>query len=136
MTEIQGEYTGDLQCSLEHRHSGTIIYTDAPADIQGKARTFSPTDLLAAALGSCIATTIALYAERKKINVNGMRFDVTKEMSGAPERRIERLKVNLLMPHALPSDQKQSIERVANACPVHKSLHPGVEVVIHFHWPS
>lgn len=135
MTKISGDYTDDLKCNLVHEASGTTIYTDAPADIGGTAHTFSPTDLVAAALASCIATTLGLYGKRKELDFKGMRFEVTKEMTPAPERRISRLIVTIWMPKALTHQQQVSCERVANSCPVHKSLHPGIEVTVVFHWP-
>jgi putative redox protein len=135
MAKILAEYDGDLQCRVIHELTETVIYTDAPLDINGKGRTFSPTDLVAGALASCIATTIALYAERKQWDVKGMRVTVEKEMTQAPERRIVRMQVEVWMHTNLTNEQRHSCERVAALCPVHKSLHPGIEVTIRFHWP-
>lgn len=135
MTKISGKYDGDLKCTLTHDFSQTVIYTDAPADIGGSAESFSPTDLVAAAVGGCIATTLGLYAKRKGWDFRGMRFEVAKEMMQAPERRIGALRVEVWMPLSLTSEERQACERVAAGCPVHKSLHPGIDAPIHFHWP-
>ena len=136
MTKIVGEYLGGLQCNLTHVASNTKIATDAPVDIGGKGRSFSPTDLVAAALVSCIATTLGVYAQRKGWNLNGMRFEISKEMADMPDRRITHLPIHIWMPLDLPQDQRKTCEQVAHTCPVHKSLHPGIESLIHFHWPS
>lgn len=136
MTKILGEYTGDLHCSLTHGPSNTVIFTDAPVDNLGKGELFSPTDLVAAALISCIATTLAIFGRQKNWNFEGMRLEVIKEMMQAPERRIFRLPVQIWMPIDLSHEERRICERVALTCPVHRSLHPGIEVRILFHWPS
>lgn len=138
MTKITGEYTGDLHCSLSHEPSGSVIYTDAPTDNFGKGETFSPTDLMAAALASCIVTTIGIFNNHKQKgwNLKGTRFEVIKEMMQAPERRIFRLLINIWMSVDLSQEDRRLCERVALTCPVHKSLHPGIEVSIRFHWPT
>lgn len=136
MTKISGSYTGDLKCTLLHDDSSTTIYTDAPKDIGGNAETFSPTDLVAAALASCIATTLGLYGKRKGWDFKDLRFEVTKEMTPAPDRRINRLKVILWMPISLTHEEQAACERVAHSCPVHKSLHLGIEAPIVFNWPK
>lgn len=138
MTKIFGEYKGDLNCTVTHAPSSTVIYTDAPPDNFGKGETFSPTDLVAAALGACIVTTLAIFNKNKNKgwNLEGIRFEVIKEMMQAPERRIARLPVHIRMPIDLPADDRKICERVAQTCPVHRSLHPGIEVLLFFHWPS
>lgn len=135
MTTIKGEYKGDFECALIHDSSGTVIYTDAPAESLGKGRAFSPTDLIAAALGSCIATTLAYYAKRKGWNLQGLRFEVKKEMMPAPERRIASLQVEVWMPLDLSPDEKQACVRVGASCSVHRCIHPGIEVQVIYHWP-
>lgn len=135
MTKISAEYTGELHCSLTHEPSKTVIYTDAPVDNFGKGEVFSPTDLVAAALISCIATTLAIYSRQRGWNLEGMHLEVIKEMMQAPERRISRLPVQIRMPIDLPPEDRRICERVALTCPVHRSLHPGIEVKILFFWP-
>ncbi len=136
MVKISCEYKGKLQCELKHQPSQKVIYTDAPADIGGNAETFSPTDLVAAALVSCIATTLGVYGQRQAWNLTGMRIEVVKGMEEAPNRHIKQLPVHIWMPIDLPAEQRRICENVAHTCPVHKSIHPGIEAPIHFHWPS
>lgn len=135
MVKISGEYQGGLQCTVTHQPSGTTILTDAPADIGGTAQAFSPTDLVAAALGACMATTLAHFAERREWDLKGMRYEVVKEMQPMPERRIYRLHVDIWMPISLPIEDRHVCERVLETCPVHRSLHPGIEIILHVHWP-
>jgi putative redox protein len=135
MVKILGQYKGELHCTITHEPSSSVIYTDAPKDHAGKGEAFSPTDLIAAALGSCIATVLGIYSRRKGWNLEGMRFEVTKEMMQEPERRIGRLLVQVWMPMGLPIEDRQACERVASTCPVHRSLHPGIEILTMFHWP-
>ena len=136
MTKITGEYEGSLKCTMEHEPSGAVIYTDAPADIGGGAESFSPTDLVGAALGGCIATTLGMYGKRKGWDFKGMRFSVVKEMMQGPERRIGALRVEVWMPVDLSHEDRVACERVALSCPVHKSLHPGIEADVKFFWPQ
>ena len=124
------EYKGELRCEIMHEPSGTKIVTDAPKDNHGKGESFSPTDLCATSLGSCMATTMGIYAARHNINLAGMRVEVTKEMAKDTPRRITKLITEIWMPVA----QSAELERVALGCPVHHSLHPDVEKPVMFHW--
>lgn len=133
---ISIEYTGDLHCVAKHGPSGEIISTDAPKDNEGKGEAFSPTDLLGAALGTCIATVMGIYARRKEIDLRGMRVEVQKEMTSDPVRRIGRLSVEIHMPSSLPEGEKEKLIKIAHTCPVHKSLHPDIQMPITFYWPS
>jgi uncharacterized OsmC-like protein len=134
MVKMTIEYTGQLRCKAIHQASGSVIETDAPIDIGGKGQAFSPTDLLAVSLASCVATTIALYAQKKKWDISGMRLEVEKRMVDQPTRRIGHLQVNIWIPHVFSEEEKLTIERVAHSCPVHKSLSADVEVTLSFHW--
>ena len=129
---IDIEYEGDLHCRLHHGPSGSEIATDAPADNQGKGETFSPTDLLAAALGSCILTTMAIYARRKEIDLRGSRVTVSKEMVADPLRRVARLVVEIHMPTAVEAAQRTILENAAHTCPVERSLNPDTKVDMTF----
>src|SRR5262245_16624317 len=129
---IDIEYEGDLHCRLRHGPSGSEIATDAPADNEGKGETFSPTDLLAAALGSCIMTTMAIYARRKEIDLRGSRVTVSKEMIADPLRRVARLVVDIHMPAAVEQAQRTILENAAHTCPVERSLHPNTKVEMTF----
>ena len=124
-------YQGEKHCQLIHGPSGSEIETDAPKDNQGKGERFSPTDLVGAALGSCILTTIALVAERDGISVEGATAEVEKEMIVKP-RRIGSLKVKVKLPAHLSPDQRRKLEEAGRHCPVHKSLHPEVEAPIEY----
>jgi putative redox protein len=134
MVNIQIEYQGDLHCKSVHGPSGTELNTDAPKDNQGRGESFSPTDLVATALGTCILTTMAIAARTLNLNVDGATASVDKEMTSAPPRRIARLTVRIHVPHPLGSTDREKLERAAHACPVHRSLHPDVEIPIEFTW--
>lgn len=136
MVKMSVVYEGGLRCSAVHGPSGSKIETDAPADNHGRAERFSPTDLMGAALASCIATTLGIVALRKGWKLEGMRVDVSKEMSSSGPRRIARLPVEIHMPATMTAEERAEVERVADACPVRKSLHPEVEVPLKLHWPS
>ncbi len=134
MVKMTVEYTGDLHCKAIHQPSGTVIMTDAPKDIGGKGEAFSPTDLVACSLATCIATTLGLYAQKKGWDLRGMRIDAEKNMTDQPTRRIGRLGVDIWIPGSFSESEKQTLERVAHTCPVHKSFHPDVKIDLVFHW--
>jgi uncharacterized OsmC-like protein len=128
---ITGSYLGNKRVGMIHEPSGARIETDAPKDNGGEGALFSPTDLVAAALGSCAVTTIALYAERSGIQVQGMRFAVEKQMRTEP-RRIGALPLTIYLPSTLTPEERERVERAARACPVHRSLHPEVQAELTF----
>ncbi len=132
MVEIDIDYEGDLHCRLVHGPSGNAITTDAPKDNMGRGETFSPTDLVAAALGSCMLTVMGIVANRHQINLKGAHAHVAKEMTPAPNRRIAALTVDIDMPSQLTPEQRKMLEHAAHTCPVHKSLHPDVQVAVRF----
>ncbi len=134
MVNVQIEYQGDLHCKATHGPSGTELSTDAPKDNQGRGESFSPTDLVATALGSCMLTIMGIAARTLNVDISGARSTVTKEMTAAPPRRIERLTVRIHVPHALSAEDREKLERAARACPVHRSLHPEVQIPIEFTW--
>jgi putative redox protein len=129
---ITGRYLGDLRCEATHGPSQTRLVTDAPADNMGKGETFSPTDLLATALGTCIVTTMAIVATRRGIDLSAATFTVEKHMVADPERRIGRLPVTIRMPAAISDQNRAVLERAAHTCPVHKSLSPAIDSAITF----
>jgi uncharacterized OsmC-like protein len=133
MVSISIEYTGNLHCNAIHGPSGAQLATDAPTDNQGKGEAFSPTDLVATALGTCIATTMAIVAERHEVDLQGMTVQVSKEMADAP-RRIGRLTTEVHVP--LPADhpQRELLEKTALGCPVHRSLAAEMERPTQFFW--
>lgn len=135
MVKSSGIYLGDLNCQLTHGPSGKVIETDAPVDNQGRGLAFSPTDLAAASLASCMVTTMAIAARNKLgFDLNGTRWEVTKEMSTDAPRRIVRLGVDIWLPIPAAKDPTGALERAARGCPVHQSLAPSVEQVLVLHW--
>ena len=134
MISISIRYQGDLHCEATHGPSRTTLATDAPVDNQGKGESFSPTDLVATALGTCMATVMAIAAQRHGIELNGMTVNIAKEMSKDTPRRIARLASEMRIP--LPADhpQRELLEAAALGCPVHHSLHPDVEKPVNFVW--
>jgi uncharacterized OsmC-like protein len=133
MVKITGEYQGGLHCSSIHGPSGSQLTTDAPKDNQGRGEAFSPTDLVATAYATCIATTMAIVATKHGVDLAGMRYEVTKEMSAEAPRRIARLTAHLWLPPAADKLPPGLMEATAKGCPVHRSLAPEVEKVIEFH---
>ena len=132
MVKVFIEYRGDLHCSVTHGPSGATLQTDAPVDNQGKGEAFSPTDLVGAAMGSCMATIMGIFARQKGISLEGMRIEVTKEMTQSPPRKIARLATEIWMPAGLAPSP--ALEQAALTCPVHHSLHPDVDKPVQFHW--
>ena len=134
MVKMSIVYEGGLRCAATHGPSGNRIETDAPADNHGRAERFSPTDLVGAALATCISTTLGIAALKRTWVFDGMRIEVGKEMTATPPRKIARLAVEIWMPAGLPEADRPEIERIAHACPVHRSLSPEVDVPIVIHW--
>lgn len=134
MVEIKLTYEGDLHCSATHTPSGNTLVTDAPLDNNGRGQAFSPTDLVATALGSCMATVIGIVARRKELPVEGMTVAVRKFMSDDLPRRISRLELDLAIPLSASHPDRKLLESAANGCPVHHSIHPDIEVVMNWSW--
>lgn len=134
MVKIGMLYEGSLRCTATHGPSGEILVTDAPVDNHGRGESFSPTDLVATALATCMATIMGIVAERHGWDLQGMRVEVSKEMSANTPRRIARLTVEFWMPVAKSMDPNGLLERAAFTCPVHQSLHPDIEKPVSFHW--
>lgn len=129
-------YTGDLRTSATHIQSGSAIETDAPLDNNGKGERFSPTDLVATALASCMLTIMGIAARAHGFSIDGTQCDVTKIMVPDP-RRIGEIKVLMTFPKEEVYDSKTQaiIERAALTCPVFESLHPELKKTIEFLWP-
>lgn len=134
MVTIQMDYQGDLRTQATHAPSRTTLITDAPLDNQGKGASFSPTDLVATALGTCMLTTMGIVAKRHGWSLAGATATVEKHMVADPERRIGKLTVELCLPAALGTKERTILERTALTCPVHKSLRPEVEIPVAFRW--
>lgn len=132
--EIDMTYQGDLHCQAMHGPSRSTLITDAPVDNGGRGDAFSPTDLLAVALGTCMLTVMGLVAKRAGLDISGTRARVAKEMAAAPVRRIGLLRLIVTVPHAsrLSEADRAKLERAADACPVKQSLHPDVNIATEF----
>ena len=129
-------YEGELRTRATHGPSGAGLSTDAPKDNEGKGESFSPTDLLATALGSCMLTIMGIAARRRGVKLEGARASVEKHMVADPERRVGRLEVAFEMPAGILAEDRIVLERSALACPVHKSLNPKTEVAVRFRYPD
>jgi len=134
MVEVSVKYTGDLHCEATHGPSQSLISTDAPADNKGKGEAFSPTDLVATALGTCISTTVGIKAEELGVDVRGMKVTVKKEMSKDAPRRIVALPSEVHIPLPADSPHRAVLEQTALNCPVHKSLPSEIERPTSFFW--
>ena len=138
--EIDILYQGELRCEATHGPSKTQLVTDAPVDNHGRGESFSPTDLVATALGSCILTTMGIVAQRHQIDIAGTRVHVVKEMVQQPVRRIGALPVQVTFPAdkaaKLSAANRQLLENAARHCPVYQSLHPEVGHPLEFAYQS
>ena len=129
-------YQGQLRTAATHVQSNTTIETDAPTDNQGKGERFSPTDLLATALGSCMMTIMGIKARDLQIDLTGTTLSIQKHMVADP-RRVGAVDVAFDFPNTLrlSEKEKQILENAARTCPVAKSIHPEIEQKIVFNWP-
>jgi putative redox protein len=134
MGQVNIEYLGDLRTRCLHNESGDALLTDAPKASLGKGEKFSPTDLMAAALGSCVLTVMGVLAEKLKLDFTGVTAEVVKEMASLPARRIGQLKVQIRCPRKFDSQITERLERAATSCPVHHSLHPDIIQEFTFQW--
>ncbi len=135
MVEMSAIYLGDKHCELQHGPSKSKLETDAPKDNNGRGENFSPTDLVGAALASCILTTMAIMAEKGGLSMKGATARVTKEMQASP-RQIAKLPVTVDMPAGLQPTDRKRLEAAAHTCPVHRSLNAGVQAPISFVYPD
>ncbi len=132
MVTVKSSYKGNLRTSAVHVASDNTIITDAPVDNNGKGEAFSPTDLVCAALGSCMMTIMGIVAERNNINIEGTEIETTKIMASEP-RRIAEIVLNFKMPSQdYTAKEKAMLENAARSCPVALSLHPDVKQTINF----
>ncbi|WP_282037576.1 OsmC family protein [Saccharicrinis aurantiacus] len=131
---VKTKYLGELRTENQHLQSGEVIITDAPVDNRGKGEAFSPTDLLATALGDCIMTIMGIKAMDNNIDIKGTELNITKIMNDSP-RRVKEIIVEVNFPKKAYADKdKLLIERVASSCPVALSLHPDVKQSFIFNW--
>lgn len=126
-------YTGNLRCEAEHVQSKTIIETDAPTDNRGKGEKFSPTDLLCVSVATCMLTTMAIKAGDLKVDITDAKADVTKHMFSNP-RRVGKIEVMVTLPPNGNERDRKVLEKTGDNCPVIKSIHPDIELVINYKW--
>lgn len=127
------EYVGDLRTICIHLQSGTQILTDAPTDNHGKGEAFSPTDLVATALGSCMVSIMAIKSKDLEVDLKDSTVSITKIMQAEP-RKIAKIVVELNMSIGASDKNKTILERSAMTCPVLLSLHPDIEKEVTFNW--
>lgn len=134
MTTIKSKYLGDLRTECVHLQSGNKIFTDAPTDNRGKGEAFSPTDLLATSLGSCIMTIMGIVARDNNIDIVGTELDITKIMASDP-RRVSEVIVEFNFPDKeYTEEEKNIIESVAGTSPVPLSVHYNLKQTIKMNW--
>lgn len=133
MSTAKVTYLGDLRTECEHLKSGNTYITDAPTDNHGKGEAFSPTDTVATGLANCMLTVMGIKANDLQVNLKGSTATVTKIMASNP-RRISKIEVVLDLPAVSEEKYRKILEKTANTCPVHHSLHPDIEKVITFNW--
>ena len=135
MATVETVYIGELRTNNTHLQSGTQIITDAPTDNQGKGEAFSPTDLLATSLGTCMLTTMAIRTAKDSINLDGAKCSVTKIMAANP-RRVSEIVVDFTFPIAYTDEQKKLLEDAALTCPVYYSLSEQLVKTVNFGWSA
>ena len=133
MGKITIEYEGELRTRAKYLHTDNEIITDAPLDNHGKGETFSPTDLVTTALGSCILTIMGIAAEQRDIKIEGARAEVFKFMGESP-RRISEIHIHIYFKTDFTQIQRKILEKAAHSCPVHKSLHSDLKKKVVFHY--
>ncbi|RYF98179.1 MAG: OsmC family peroxiredoxin [Chitinophagaceae bacterium] len=128
-------YEGNLRTVCTHLNSGNVIETDAPLDNQGKGERFSPTDLVATALGSCMLTIMGIKARDLDVDLKDVKIEIEKIMKAEP-RRIGGINLTFHFPSSVIVDEKQKtiLERAAHTCPVIYSINPEIEVNVKFNW--
>jgi len=131
---VEVVYEGDLECTLTHGPSGDRMKTDAPVDNRGRGAHFSPTDLVGAAMGSCMLTVMGIVARDRGWDMTRATAHVVKEMGAEPRRHIAQLTVAITLPAALDDKARAILERTAYTCPVHASLGELTQVALTFHY--
>ena len=132
MTLMTCRYDGALRCHALHEASGATLLTDAPTDNQGRGEQFSPTDLVATALASCILTIMGISAERHGWSIDGTTARVEKTMTTEGVRKIARLEAWITLPAGLAPDQRSLLQRAGEGCPVKRSLEGAVPMQLHW----
>jgi len=136
MVQSKMIYQGELRVAATHGPSGASLHTDAPIDNHGKGESFSPTDLVATGLGSCMATVMGIHAQKENLDLKGMRITVEKLMTATGPRKIRQLKVRLELPHPLKPEAADRLKEIALNCPVALSLNADIRVDLDFIVPN
>ena len=132
MSKIKCSYLGNLNCIAEHLQSGNIIRTDAPQDHCGKGENFSPTDLLATSLGSCLLTIMAIKARSNGWELENITLDIEKIMTKNKERKIEQLIIDIYIPGDFPKEKINFIKKASKECPVTRNLSKSLNIQINW----
>ena len=133
MTKIKCSFLGDLNCKAIHLQSGSIINTDAPLDHCGKGENFSPTDLLATSLGTCLITIMAIKAKSIGLELNGLYLNIEKLMTKKNERKIKELKLDIYLPENISKETFSFLKEASKDCPVTRNLSEDIEIKVHWH---
>ena len=133
MSKINCSYKGDLKCEAKHLQSGKLIKTDAPLDHCGKGEEFSPTDLLATSLGSCLLTIMAIKARSNGWELENIYLDIEKIMSKNKERKIEHLIIDIFISEDLPKEKLDFLQNASKDCPVTRNLSDSLNLKINWH---
>jgi uncharacterized OsmC-like protein len=136
MPTVETVYLGELRTEATHLLSGNKLITDAPPDNQGRGEYFSPTDLVATSLGSCMVTVMGIAARAHDFNIDGTRMVITKIMTKDPPRKIAEIVIDLTFPANYPDKVKKIIEYTVKNCPVALSLHPELKQTVSLHYPA
>ena len=128
MPTVSCRYSGELRCEATHHGSGAVLITDAPIDNAGKGEEFSPTDLLATSVATCMLTIMGITAKSRNWSIEGSTADVEKQMTQSGPRKVEKLRVHLKLPQQLSNEQRSLLRRVAEQCPVKRSLDPSIHL--------
>jgi len=128
-------YKGNLRCEAEHLQSKSSIETDAPTDNRGKGERFSPTDLLCVSLATCMLTTMGIKAADMDVDITNSKANVTKHMASDP-RSVAKIEVAVSLPENINEKERLILEKTGNNCPVAKSVHPNIELVLSYVWKN
>ena len=133
MTKVKCSYLGDLNCEAIHLQSGSLIKTDAPLDHYGKGESFSPTDLLATSLGTCLLTIMAIKAKSKGLELEGIYLNIEKLMTQNNERKIKKLIIDIFIPESTSNQTINFLKKASEDCPVTRNLSQEIDIKISWH---
>ena len=134
MTKVKCSYLGDLKCEAIHLQSGSLIKTDAPLDHCGKGESFSPTDLLATSLGTCLLTIMAIKAKLKGFDLEGIYLNIEKLMAQNSERKIQELIIDIFIPNSTSNETIDFLKKASEDCPVKRNLSQEIDININWHY--